>query len=234
MKVFLVLCLLAVTVSAAPRKVKNWDQLEQEWAESDEEDSDDEPVKKEKDDEGNYVHQQPKTKTEMAFVSLKKDKVTEKNNADFISKKFQNMLTASGIEATVYKIDTYQVLVTAYLGAKSMVKIKKFVLKQEETEKFTWNSKDAFPGDEEGLDPTAMGLGLKTAMKPELLDKLKAQGIRLPGMPVSAKEARAERQYKKQQREAKKEAKRKADKAKIAEAKKEKAERKKVKGKEEL
>lgn len=175
----LIALVLLVQVSGAPKKKINYDKLEDEWDEQDEKDSD-EPKK----------GQGPKT--EMAFVTIK-DGV----DADEVTNKYASMLVGAGIDATAYKISKDSILMTSNSIAQ-LVKIKKFCLMQQETVKWTHNSKDSFPGQEVG-DVASNAMGGK--LSPEVLQKLKDQGISLPGAPASAAEVRRE---KKRKREAKK------------------------------
>jgi len=120
--------------------------LEDQWAEDEEDYDPTDPTRWHKDETGQRVpptgSSQPKS--EMAFVSLKRP-VTKKQSSTW-GGKIADILTSGGIEVKAYPVEAGKVLFVCEKGVNDMLKVKHYVLKQRDMViDFEWSQKKHYP-----------------------------------------------------------------------------------------
>ena len=133
-------------------------ELEDQWFE-DEPDDPDDLTRWKKGPDGQRVPPKQKTKSEMAFVNLRRP-ITKDATTKWASEK-ADILSSGGVDVKGYAVEAGKVLFVTDNGFKDMSKVQRFVLKQERVVDFEWNQKKSYPqaqkaaaadGDEEDAE----------------------------------------------------------------------------------
>ena len=143
--VFLLLspsCLSSVRGVGKKLSDKDLQELEDQWFE-DEEDDPDDLSRWKKGPEGQRLPPKQRTKSEMAFVNLRKP-ITKDETSKWAAEK-SDLLTSGGVEVKGYSVEAGKVLLVADGGFKDMAKVQRFVLKQDRVVDFEWNQKKSYP-----------------------------------------------------------------------------------------
>jgi len=143
-------CLISPSLSGAIKRKKYSDRelsdLEDQWAEDEEDFDPTDPTRWHKDETGQRVpptgSSQPKS--EMAFVSLKRP-ITKKQSSTW-GGKIADILTSGGVEVKAYPVEAGKVLFVCEKGINDMLKVKHYVLKQRDMVlDFEWSQKKHYP-----------------------------------------------------------------------------------------
>jgi len=178
--VVLLCCHISCTQASANKAKlteKDLRELEEEWMDDEVEGPDDEPFKWRKDEKGNRHPPMPKGKTEMAFVTLIPG--FDKKKTEELVGKWMDLLRTTAVGAKGYAIEENKILfVTDEKGYADMNKVKRFVLKQRETEEWEWSQQKARPvKDADGNIVEDSNVEEKEPIDPyEILRRLKAEG----------------------------------------------------------
>ena len=140
----LLLCLLlALLLSPGVRGVgrkklsdKELAELEDQWFEDEEDDPNDLSHWR-KGPDGQRVPPKPSTKSEMAFVNLRRP-ITKDATSKWAAEK-ADLLTSGGVDVKGYSVEAGKVLFVAERGFKDMTKVQRFVLKQDGVVDFEWS-----------------------------------------------------------------------------------------------
>ena len=133
--------------SAQPKKKKLTEKelqdLEDQWFEDEPDDPDDLTHWKKGPDGQRHPPKRP-TKSEMAFVALKRP-ITKDDTGKWASET-ADQLISGGVEVKGYAVEAGKVLFVCDKGAPDMLKVKKFVLDDaDKVVDFEWNQKKYYP-----------------------------------------------------------------------------------------
>jgi len=134
--------------------------LEDQWFE-DEEDDPDDLSRWKKGPDGHRVPPKSNRKSEMAFVALHKP-ITKDDTSKWAAEK-SDLLVTGGVDVKGYAVEAGKVLFVTDGGFNDMMKVQRFILKQDKVVDFEWNQKKSYPQatkrsaddeeDEEELEP---------------------------------------------------------------------------------
>ena len=189
-------CYLSGVRGVGRKKLSDADlqELEDQWFE-DEEDDPDDLSRWKKGPDGQRVPPKQRTKSEMAFVNLRRP-ITKDETSKWAAEK-ADLLTSGGVEVKGYSVEAGKVLMVADGGFKDMAKVQRFILKQDKVVDFEWNQKKSYPqaqkkaaGDEEDEDDEVVGA-------PVDVEALLAKAQRQATMSEEEKQAEARKAKKK-------------------------------------
>jgi len=161
---------------------KELQDLEDQWFE-DEEDDPDYLTRWKKGANGERVP--PKHgKSEMAFVALHKP-ITKDETSKW-GGQMADVLNSGGVDVKAYPVEAGKVLFVVDKGFKDMMKVQKFILKQEKVVDFEWNQKKSYPvptaeGEEEDTFDPLENLDLSGGSMEAIMARAKAEAAAAQG-----------------------------------------------------
>ena len=200
----LLLCLLLSPhcVSGIGKKLSDKDlaELEDQWF-SDEEDDPGDLTRWHKGPDGQRHPPKQSKKSEMAFVALQRP-ISKDDTSKWAAQK-SDLLVTGGVDVKGYAVEAGKVLFVTDGGFSDMLKVQKFVLRQERVVDFEWNQKKSYPqvqkrqdgdeDDEAGQDQADAGeLDVEALLA-------RAQLRQQDAAADAAKAAMAQQQHSKQQ-----------------------------------
>ena len=132
--------------AAQPKKKKLTEKelqdLEDQWFEDEEDDPEDMSHWKKGPDGQRQPPKRP-TKSEMAFVALKRP--IDKDATGRWASETADVLISGGVEVKGYAVEPAKVLFVCDKGSPDMVKVKRYVLQDDKVVDFEWNQKKYYP-----------------------------------------------------------------------------------------